>query len=198
MKTKLIGLAGLATVVIGAIAFTNEQHFVLTEDTIVKGQAAPEFTATAIGNKKINFPADYKGKIVLLDFWATWCLPCHREIPYLKKANSEFAGDDFAILGVSLDKQRNRSEDRVERFTKKREMNWANIYTTGTEISQAYKVFSIPTALLIDGDTGKVLERGAVLKQDSLRKHVAKYVEAKRKEKKEKDETKEPEEKKDE
>ncbi|MGE3180659.1 MAG: TlpA family protein disulfide reductase [Phycisphaerae bacterium] len=194
MKLKLLGLAGLATVTIAAIAFTNEQHLVLMTDAVGKGQEAPTFTTTAIGGDKVDFPKAYKGKIVLIDFWATWCPPCVREIPNLVKVHDKYVGDDFAVIGVSLDESRNRSEDRVKEFAAKKEMKWLNIYTDSNEIAGAYHISAIPTPILIDADTGKVLERGGSLKGKSLEDQVKKYVDAKVEEKEQKKEEEKKEE----
>jgi thiol-disulfide isomerase/thioredoxin len=67
------------------------------------GDAAPDFQTVTLDGKPLRL-ADYRGKTVLLDFWATWCGPCRGETPHLKRVREAFRGDDrLAIIGLSLD-----------------------------------------------------------------------------------------------
>lgn len=125
------------------------------------GDQALPFTALTMDGRTVRFPADYKGKLVLLDFWATWCGPCMREMPTVVQAYNEFHDKGFFILGVSFDR-----EDSVNRITStmtSQGMAWPQIYEGkywDTVIGRAYHIFSIPSAFLVDGDTGKILASG--------------------------------------
>ena len=68
----------------------------------LQGKMAPEFTLPDLTGKKVSL-ADYKGKAVLLNFWATWCAPCKVEIPWFLKLREQYAGQGFEIIGVSSD-----------------------------------------------------------------------------------------------
>jgi len=125
---------------------------------LAKGGKAPAFTARATDGKEVKFPDDYKGKVVLLDFWATWCPPCVREVPNVVANYEKYHDKGFEILAVSLD--RPNDEEKLAKFVKEHKMPWPQIFDTKggpQRIAQNYNVLSIPFMLIVDGDTGEVL-----------------------------------------
>jgi beta-lactamase regulating signal transducer with metallopeptidase domain/thiol-disulfide isomerase/thioredoxin len=117
---------------------------------------APEFDATDMAGKKFSL-ADYRGKYVLLDFWATWCGPCVGEIPYLKKVHDKFKDrGDFAMISLSLDKT--IAEPRE--FLKKNDLPWVQGYLgnwSDTKVAGQYGVQGIPAVFLVSPE-GKIIE----------------------------------------
>ena len=113
---------------------------------------APPFTLTAIDGKAVSL-ADFRGKVVILDFWATWCPPCRREIPDFISLQTQYASQGLQIVAVALDEP-----DKVQMFAQANRMNYP-VLLGGDEISTQYGGISgIPTTFIIDR-TGKIVER---------------------------------------
>ncbi len=122
------------------------------------GQKIPAFEATLLDGKKVKFPDDYKGKIVMLDFWATWCGPCMREVPHVVAAYDKFHAQGFDVLGVSLDEK--DALDKLKSVTADKKMAWPQIFDGKGwrgSLVELYAVEGIPACWLVDGDTGLII-----------------------------------------
>ncbi|HEX2836559.1 MAG TPA: TlpA disulfide reductase family protein [Phycisphaerales bacterium] len=129
-------------------------------DHRVGGTATP-FEGTSAEGTRVKFPDDFRGKLVLLDFWATWCQPCLIEMPNVVRAKKDFGARGFTVLGVSLDAK--NAEKKMESTATRLGMDWPSVYDGGhwsARVAKLYEIASIPAAYLVDGDTGKVLAVG--------------------------------------
>ena len=121
------------------------------------GDQAPLFEAESFEGKTIKLK-DFRDKVVLLDFWATWCAPCVAQMPKLKKLHDKFADDErFVMIGMSLD----WDIDKAKRFIARKELKWSQAALgdmSESTVVKAYGIGGVPTMILI-GPEGKILAR---------------------------------------
>lgn len=138
---------------------------------------AARFEATSTAGTAVHFPEDFKGKVVMLDFWATWCGPCIGELPNLTQVYKELNPKGFEVLGISLDSE--RTQDKLAQFTKDKGMPWTQICDGKgweAELAKLYGVRAIPACFLVDGSTGKLLATSRELRGAALRPTIEKAL----------------------
>ncbi len=108
---------------------------------------APAFEVTALDGTRFNLD-NMGGKVVLIDFWATWCGPCNEELPHVKKIVKEFAGQPLAVISISWDED----EEKWKNFIAKNEMTWLQYRDVNHELSRRFGVQAIPHYFTIDSD----------------------------------------------
>ena len=139
--------------------------------SLVVGAAFPGFTDADVAGKPLSLDA-YRGKVVLVDFWATWCGPCVAELPNVLETYRTYHARGFEIIGISLDKDLNV----LTTFIKDHNMSWQQYFDgRGWEnkLAAKYGIRSIPTTLLLDGK-GRIVAKD--LRGNALPAELAKLL----------------------
>ena len=113
-----------------------------------KGNLAPDFELTTLDGRKVKL-SDYRGKKVILNFWATWCPPCRAEIPDMDKFYSSYKDKDIVILGVNLTKAE-QDQTSVKSFIKEYGVTYPIPLDKESLAAEMYQVSAIPTSYIID------------------------------------------------
>jgi thiol-disulfide isomerase/thioredoxin len=139
--------------------------------SLVVGAAFPDFSEQDLAGKPLSL-ANYKGKVVLIDFWATWCGPCRAELPNVVATYQKYHSQGFEVIGISLDQDRKKLVD----YTKEMNMTWPQFFDGqgwGNKLAAKYGIDSIPATYLIDGN-GRII--GTDLRGKDLEAAVAKAL----------------------
>jgi len=120
----------------------------------ISRQGAPDFVSENLrgGNASLE---DYKGKIVLLNFWATWCMPCRAEMPGMETLWKKYKEQGLVIVAISVDEG---SRGRIETFSKLLDLSFPILLDPESKVSDLYEVSDMPTSFLIDRN-GKLISR---------------------------------------
>ncbi|MBR5176683.1 MAG: redoxin domain-containing protein [Bacteroidales bacterium] len=139
------------------------------KDLLAKGTPAPDFTLQTLDGKELSLK-DFRGKYVVLDFWASWCPDCRKDAPEVKSLWEKYGSDKVAFVGVSFDTDKEKWGD----YVKENGLGWIHVSPLAkwkeTQVSQDYKVNWIPSMYLIDPDGNVVF--GTVM-IDKLAKELA-------------------------
>jgi len=146
-KALRVGILLLTVALVAVVAST------LRDRIIVAGDSAPSFTVTTDSGRKISAD-DFGGRLLLVNFWATWCPPCINELPSLNALAAELKGSGVVVLGISVDKDK----AAYDRFLKKVKLNFETSRDPSADISADYGTFKYPETYVIDRN-GKVLEK---------------------------------------
>jgi peroxiredoxin len=138
------------------------------------GQAAPALEARALDGKSRLSLAAYRGRVVYLDFWASWCGPCASSLPALDALRKEFSPDDFQVLAVNVDSDPKQGRS----FLSRRPVGYPSVSDPKGELPERFGVETMPTSYLIDRDgtiryVHKGFRRGDV---DELRSRIRQLV----------------------
>ncbi len=115
------------------------------------GDEAPDFSLKTLNGETEISLSDLEGKVVYLDFWASWCGPCRRAFPEVKQLHAEYAEQGMEVLAISLD----RSPSPAIQFMAQQEASFPALFDAGSATAAAYGVRSIPTTVIV-GPDGKV------------------------------------------
>ena len=140
------------------------------------GPMAPDFSLQDLSDQNVSL-SDFRGKVVLLDFWATWCPPCRMSIPELVKLQDKYRDNGLEIIGISLDDPQDELAKYLKEFKEKYKINY-RILRFNTKVMQDYfgmESPAIPTMFVIDRD-GKIREKIVGFDPKGLNRALAKLL----------------------
>lgn len=123
------------------------------EKIVVVGDAAPDFSVVTDGGRTIS-RSNFGGRLLVLNFWATWCPPCVEEMPSLEDFQKRFAASGVVVLGISV----NKSEKAYRDFLRKANVSFETVRDPSAKISMEYGTFKYPETYIIDSG-GKVVQK---------------------------------------
>ena len=150
MRTGAWVLAAVVAAAVGFALWTGSS----VSDPVGRGSAAPGFALPDLSGSGDVSLASLRGDVVLLNFWATWCEPCEREMPAMQRLHEKLAPDGLRLVSVSVDDDR----DAVVRFRDRFHLTFPILWDPDKRASNAYQTYRYPETLLIGRD-GVVLER---------------------------------------
>lgn len=144
--------AGLAWVLLGAMLALSGFWHVSSALALGQGQSAPDIRLTDLAGKPVSL-ATLRGKVVLVDFWASWCKPCREELPVLEALHKKYAAEGLVIIGVNVDKD----VAAARKFLQENKLNLSFALANDAQhkVAESYAPPTMPSSYLIDRE-GKV------------------------------------------
>lgn len=120
------------------------------------GSVAPDFTLRSSTGKSLKL-SEYRGRVVMINFWATWCSPCRQELPHLERLYGQYRKAGFMLLGVSIDDHPKAAQAMARQLG----VRFPVLFDSAKQVSKRYDVDAMPSTLIVDRD-GRVqyLHRG--------------------------------------
>ena len=148
----------------------------------LQGKPAPDFTLEDVNGKKLSL-ANYKGKALLINFWATWCAPCKIETPWLVELRNQYAAQGFEILGISMDdidrgdpEKLSGEKKEIARFVQLQHMPYP-VLIEGDSISKPYGgLDDLPTSFFVDRNGTVVAVQPGMTTKDELERNIKKTL----------------------
>jgi cytochrome c biogenesis protein CcmG, thiol:disulfide interchange protein DsbE len=154
-------IAGVVTTAVFGVALAIKLRPQL--DLLEVGSKAPAFNATDLRTSRPSGIADYRGKVVLLNIWATWCPPCRAEMPSMERLHKKLEGTDFRIAAVSVDgdafyPQEQAGPKDIMAFADNLGLTFDILHDPSGGIRKSYDIFGVPESYLIDRN-GVIVKR---------------------------------------
>lgn len=148
-------LAALGLLLVGKAADAQDHLYEAMGMAKVPPKAAPDFTLSTVDGKQVSLQA-YRGKVVFLNFWATWCIPCREEMPALERLHQMYQrSQNFAVISIDY----KESAEQVKAFFQQHALSFPALLDQSGSVSRDYLVSGMPTTYLIGRD-GMLLARG--------------------------------------
>jgi peroxiredoxin len=142
----------------------------------LRGKRAPEFSLRTVDGKKVSL-SDYKGKAVLINFWATWCAPCKIEMPWLVALRNQYAGQGFEILGVNADDP-GTPRTKLAKFGQEQGLTYPLLIGDDAMSHKYGGVEFLPTSFFVGRDGKVVAETAGLVSKDQVEASIKKALAA--------------------
>jgi thiol-disulfide isomerase/thioredoxin len=142
---KGLQFAGFSGAVAIAILCLSPKAPAAAGDALNAGSAAPAFQLDSLAGKPVNL-ADYKGQVVLLNFWASWCGPCRKEMPILEQLHKQYRSKGFSLVGVNVEPN---SADALT-MLKSVPVSFPILFDRDSTVSKLYQVQGMPNTVIVD------------------------------------------------
>ena len=178
-KTALISVAIIAVIVAAALYLDKATRLkpkaagAKTTANAGSGQPAPDLTLKDLDGKEISV-AQYKGKVVLVNFWATWCEPCRVEIPWLIEMQQQYSAKGFTVLGVAMDEEGKSvvapfvQKERFDVNGAKSQMNYPILIGNDAAADKFGGLLGYPTSVLIDRSGKQIKRITGIISRDEI------------------------------
>jgi len=133
----------LRTVFLGVVASVMSLGSIAASD--LTGQQAPDFVLKSATGENLRL-SEYRGDVVMINFWATWCGPCRQEMPLLDDLYARYSRVGFNLLGVNIDDDAGRAMQMVQELG----VNFPVLFDDSKEVSRLYQVEAMPVTVLVD------------------------------------------------
>jgi len=167
---KILMLALIVILVLGLLMMGCSSR---SEPKVAQvGGIAPDFKLQSLDGQSVSL-SDFKGKPVLINFWASWCGPCAYEMPYLQEVHEGWSEKGVVLLAINV----GESSSTVEKFMQKHNLSFSALLDTKKVVTQRYNIVAFPTTFFIDKD-GVIREKiiGAFPNKEEIENRLAKIV----------------------
>jgi cytochrome c biogenesis protein CcmG/thiol:disulfide interchange protein DsbE len=142
-RVTVVLVAGLILVAMFLVVWMQSAKY----EPLTVGKAAPDFQLPDLNDKEVRL-SDYRGKVVFLNFWATWCKPCREEMPSMEVLYKNFEKDGLVILAVSIDRVTTKKE--IPPFVKSLNLTFPVLVDSWGQTDKRYKLMGVPETYIID------------------------------------------------
>lgn len=140
-----------------------------------QAEIAPDFIVTSTNGERVKL-SDYKGKPVVINFWATWCPPCKAELPYFEQMYKEYGGD-VEFMMINLTDGQEETQDVVNTFIEDAGYTFPVYFDTEYSAAMAYSTYSIPVTVFVNRDGEIVYKKVGMIQEDMLKAFVERIKE---------------------
>lgn len=143
----LLKVIGILFAVLTTVLMTQSHNLWANDERPEEGHLAPDFALKTLDGKTVRL-SDLRGKkVVLINFWATWCPPCRSEMPTMQQIYTEYKGKGFEILAINIERD---SKEEILEFMKELRLTFPVLLDSDMKVTRTYRLIGLPVSMLID------------------------------------------------